>query len=99
MTHQANTPNAPDNAPAPAADDTGVPVAETLDLTGLKCPLPVLRANKALRGHAAGAVIEVRATDPASAKDFPAYCQTAGHALVEAREADGLFTFRIRKGA
>lgn len=72
-------------------------VAETLDLTGLKCPLPVLRANKALRGHAAGAVIEVLADDPASAKDFPAYCDQAGHALLDAREAAGVWRFRIRK--
>ena len=46
---------------------------ETLDLTGLKCPLPVLRTNKALRALNAGDVIEVAADDPATAKDFPAY--------------------------
>lgn len=75
-----------------------VPPAEKLDLTGLKCPLPVLRTNKALRAHAVGAVVEVTADDPASAKDFPVYCETAGHALLEAYEDGARFVFRIRKG-
>lgn len=71
---------------------------EHLDLKGLKCPLPVLRANKALRALAGGEVLEVETTDPASAKDFETYCQTAGHALLARAEADGIYTFRIRKG-
>ncbi len=72
--------------------------AQRLDLKGLKCPLPVLRANKALRALAAGDVLEVVATDPASAKDFETYCQTAGHGLLARDEVGGVFTFRIRKG-
>lgn len=72
---------------------------EHLDLSGLKCPLPVLRANKALRGLTAGAVIEVTADDPASAKDFPVYCGTAGHKLLAVEPGEnGRFLFRIRKG-
>lgn len=71
---------------------------QQLDLKGLKCPLPVLRANKALRALAPGDVLEVTATDPASAKDFATYCQTAGHDLLARDEADGIYTFRIRKG-
>jgi tRNA 2-thiouridine synthesizing protein A len=69
-----------------------------LDLKGLKCPLPVLRANKAMRDLAGGDVLEVETTDPASAKDFETYCQTAGHALLTRGETDGVFLFRIRKG-
>jgi tRNA 2-thiouridine synthesizing protein A len=72
--------------------------AQYLDLKGLKCPLPVLRANKALRGLETGAVIEITATDQASAKDFETYCQTAGHTLLAHEELDGVFTFRIQKG-
>lgn len=69
-----------------------------LDLTGLKCPLPVLRTNKALRGLSKGDVIEVTADDPASAKDFPVYCETTGHQLLKAETVDdGRFVFRIRK--
>jgi tRNA 2-thiouridine synthesizing protein A len=78
--------------------DSADPV-QRLDLKGLKCPLPVLRANKALRALTTGDVLEVAATDPASAKDFETYCQTAGHDLLVREEADGVYTFRIRKGA
>lgn len=52
-----------------------------LDATGLKCPMPVLRANRAMRGVPAGGLLRVRATDPAARQDFPAYCQTTGHIL------------------
>ena len=75
-------------------------MAETvLDLKGLSCPLPVLRANKALRGMAGGERLRVLATDPASAKDFRNYCETTGHALVAASEAGGVFSFVIQKKA
>lgn len=72
--------------------------AQRLDLKGLKCPLPVLRANKALRALAGGEVLEVEATDPASAKDFETYCRTAGHILLARDETAGVYIFRIRKG-
>ena len=92
-------PNQPPDAASPDALTAAGP-AERLDLTGLKCPLPVLRTNKALRALAPGAVIEVTADDPATAKDFPAYCDTAGHELLAADAAgDGRFVFKIRKGA
>jgi tRNA 2-thiouridine synthesizing protein A len=91
------TGQSPDPQPA-AGSELGTP-AQRLDLSGLKCPLPVLRTNKALRALGPGAVIEVTADDPASAKDFPVFCDTAGHALLAAETAaDGRFVFRIRKG-
>lgn len=68
-----------------------------LDVKGLKCPLPVLRANKALKGMSAGSVLEVQATDPGTVVDFETYCETAGHDLVEWREEDGVYSFLIRK--
>lgn len=68
-----------------------------LDLKGLSCPLPVLRANKALRGMAAGERLRVLATDPASVKDFRSYCETTGHALVAVSEAGGVYSFLIQK--
>ena len=71
----------------------------SLDTTGLICPLPVLRARKALKTLAVGEVLEVRASDPASARDFPAFCEAAGHRLLDACEQEGLFLFRIEKGA
>ena len=68
-----------------------------LDATGLKCPLPVLRARRALKEMAAGERLVVHATDPAAPKDFAAFCSMTGDVL-EASEAVGdIFTFHIRK--
>jgi tRNA 2-thiouridine synthesizing protein A len=64
---------------------------------GLICPLPVLKANKALRGLPPGARLAVVATDPATAKDFPAFCQETGHQLLSAEESGGVFRYLLRK--
>ena len=55
---------------------------ETLDATGLLCPLPVLKAAKRLRAMAPGAVLRVEADDPAAVVDIPHFCREAGHELV-----------------
>ncbi len=68
-----------------------------LDVQGLSCPLPVLKANKALRGLPAGARLLVLATDPASVKDFRAFAQETGHALVAYSEEKGIYRFTLRK--
>jgi tRNA 2-thiouridine synthesizing protein A len=68
-----------------------------LDTRGLKCPLPVLRARKAMQGIAPGAVLRVLATDPGTVRDFQAFCAATGHELVEHSQADGELAFRIRK--
>jgi tRNA 2-thiouridine synthesizing protein A len=68
-----------------------------LDVQGLSCPLPVLKTNKALRSLPAGARLTVLATDPASVKDFRAFCQETGHALVAFSEAQGIYRFTLRK--
>jgi tRNA 2-thiouridine synthesizing protein A len=69
-------------------------MSETLlDVQGLTCPLPVLKANKALRGLPPGARLTVLATDPAAAKDFPAFCQETGHELISAEESGGVWRF------
>jgi tRNA 2-thiouridine synthesizing protein A len=68
-----------------------------LDVKGLNCPLPVLRANKALRPLAAGDELAVLATDPAAPKDFESFCDAAGHALIASTEQDGVFTIVLRK--
>lgn len=71
---------------------------QTLDVKGLRCPLPVLRAKKSLKSLVAGDVLEVLATDPSSVQDFKAFCETTGDKLLESGEADGVFTYRIEKG-
>jgi tRNA 2-thiouridine synthesizing protein A len=68
-----------------------------LDTRGLKCPLPVLRARKAMQGVAPGEVLRVLATDPGTVRDFQAFCEATGHELVEHSKDTGEFTFRIRK--
>jgi len=70
---------------------------KVLDATGLLCPLPVLRAQKALRDMAAGDVIDVLATDTASVNEFPAFCRQTGHELLEWEQTGGQFRFRLRK--
>lgn len=73
-------------------------MAETmLDVQGMACPLPVLRANRALRGVPAGERLRVLATDRAAVADFQAFCRETGHALVAWSEDAGVFSFVIRK--
>jgi tRNA 2-thiouridine synthesizing protein A len=69
----------------------------TLDLKGLQCPLPVLRANKALRLLQAGEDLRILATDRAAAKDFDNFCGTTGHHFISSEESDGVLTIVIRK--
>jgi len=68
-----------------------------VDARGLICPLPVLRARKALQALAKGAAIEVLATDPAALKDFPAFCAESGHALEAQSQDGGVYRFTIRR--
>lgn len=68
-----------------------------LDVRGLQCPLPVLRANKALRAVAGGATLVVLATDAAAPGDFVHFCASAGHTLVDSSEENGVFTITLQK--
>ena len=69
----------------------------TLDAKGLNCPLPVLKAKKAMGGLDAGEILEVMATDPGSVKDFESFCEATGHELIESSDTDGVYTFMIKK--
>jgi tRNA 2-thiouridine synthesizing protein A len=68
-----------------------------LDTSGLNCPLPVLKAKKALASLRAGQVLRVIATDPESVRDFEVLSRQLGHVLLEAREDGGRFYFLLRK--
>jgi len=70
---------------------------QLLDAKGLNCPLPILKAKKALKSLEGGQVLEVLSTDPGSVADFSAFCRTTGNELVEESEADGIYTYLIRK--
>ena len=68
-----------------------------LDTKGFNCPIPVLKARRAMRGLDVGDELTVLATDPASMIDVPHFCNTTGHELIDSSEEDGVFTYRIRK--
>jgi tRNA 2-thiouridine synthesizing protein A len=68
-----------------------------LDVRGLNCPLPILRAKKALGELQAGQVLKVMATDPGSVKDFQAFSRQTGNALLSSEAADKEFVFFMKK--
>mgnify|MGYP001142291573 CR=1 FL=1 len=70
---------------------------QLLDVKGLNCPLPILRAKKALKELPMGGTLEVQATDPGAVKDFEAFCRTTGNQLLESKAQDKLFTFLIKR--
>ena len=70
---------------------------DELDASGLNCPLPILRAKKALSGMDEGKILHIIATDPGSVKDFEAFSNQTGNELMESREEGGKFHFLIKK--
>ncbi len=70
---------------------------QVLDAKGLNCPLPILRAKKALKEVPVGGTLQVLATDPGAVKDFEAFCRTTGNDLVESKADGKQFEFLIRR--
>ena len=70
---------------------------QELDARGLNCPLPILRAKKALNGMAAGEVLKIVSTDPGSVKDFEAFSSQTGNELLASTEEGGEFHFMMKK--
>lgn len=68
-----------------------------LDASGLNCPMPILRAKKALKDLNSGDVLRIIATDPGSVKDFEAFAKQTGHQLLESTEEGGSFFYRLKK--
>jgi tRNA 2-thiouridine synthesizing protein A len=68
-----------------------------IDTKGLKCPLPILRAKKALSDMSSGDVLKVVATDPGSMRDFQAFARQTGNELVEQQAQDGEFIHYLRR--
>lgn len=68
-----------------------------LDLSGLKCPLPVLKTRKALRGLNPGDQLQVICTDPLAAIDVPNLVRETGDILVNQAQNNAQTTFLIRK--
>ena len=70
-----------------------------LDARGLNCPLPILKAKKALKDVPPGGTLELLATDPGAVADFQAFCRITGNELVEHSEEDGVYRFILRRPA
>jgi tRNA 2-thiouridine synthesizing protein A len=70
---------------------------QVLDAKGLNCPLPILRAKKALKDVPIGGTLQVIATDPGAVKDFEAFCRTTGNDLLETKTEGKLFEFLIKR--
>lgn len=70
-----------------------------LDASGLNCPLPILRAKKAIAALGDGQTLKIIATDPGSVKDFEAFCKQTGNTLLSSAEEGGKFLFMIKKAA
>lgn len=71
-------------------------IEQTLDVTGLKCPLPILRAKKALAQLQTDDVLTVLATDAGAPNDFAAFCRQTGHQLLQSSAQDGVFTLVVK---
>ncbi|MEJ2382989.1 MAG: sulfurtransferase TusA family protein [Xanthomonadales bacterium] len=70
---------------------------KVLDAKGLNCPLPILKAKKALKELTAGQVLQVLSTDPGSVADFEAFSRTTGNKLLSHKEEGGVYEFMIEK--
>ena len=70
---------------------------KTLDAKGLNCPLPILKAKKALKDLTPGQILEIFSTDAGSIADFAAFCRTTGNELLESNTGEDVYTFYIKK--
>jgi tRNA 2-thiouridine synthesizing protein A len=68
-----------------------------LDAKGLNCPLPILRAKKALKDLPSGETLRVLSTDPGSVADFQAFCRTTGNDLLESKQDGETYNFLIKR--
>jgi TusA-related sulfurtransferase len=76
---------------------TRMDVHKELDTRGLNCPLPILKAKKALADMASGQVLKVVATDPGSLRDFQAFARQTGNELIEQQTQGELFIHLLRR--
>ena len=70
---------------------------KTLDAQGLKCPMPVVKTSKEIKGVSVGGILEVLATDPGSIADITAWAKSTGNELLEFAKDDSVFRFYIRR--
>jgi tRNA 2-thiouridine synthesizing protein A len=71
-------------------------IDHVLDAKGLNCPLPILKAKKALNQVPSGGILQVLSTDPGAVADFEAFCRQTGNELLESKTEGDVFVFLIR---
>jgi tRNA 2-thiouridine synthesizing protein A len=76
---------------------TNMEFDKDLDARGLNCPLPILKAKKALAEMTSGQILRVQATDPGSVRDFQAFARQTGNILVGQSEENKEFTFFMKR--
>jgi TusA-related sulfurtransferase len=69
-----------------------------LDAKGLRCPMPIMKATKAIKEMKPGQILKITATDPGSKRDFEGWAKNGGHTLLDVKEENGVYTYMIRKG-
>ena len=72
-------------------------VTETLDTSGLSCPLPILKSKKMIKSLPMGAVLRIISTDAGSKKDIASWCRVTGQELIDTSEADGKYEFIVKR--
>lgn len=72
-------------------------MAHVLNAEGLNCPLPILKAKKALKDVPVGEVLSVSSTDPGSVADFAAFCNQTGNTLVSSTTEGNVYKFEIKR--
>jgi len=70
---------------------------QELDVTGLNCPLPILRTKKTLAEMKSGQILKVRATDPGSQRDFKMFAEQTGNMLLKQDQEDAVFEYWLRR--
>ena len=70
---------------------------QQIDTSGMNCPIPIIKAKKAIKSMDAGTTLEVISTDPGSVRDFEAFSRATGHELLESHEESGIFRFVLKK--
>jgi tRNA 2-thiouridine synthesizing protein A len=74
-----------------------IKTVESLDLTGLSCPMPIVKVSKAMKALNTGDVIEALTSDPGAVSDFPAWAKTSGNEIIDTKTEAGNTRFFIKK--
>lgn len=75
-----------------------IEIDKYLDATGMRCPIPVLRASKEIKAMESGEILKITASDSQAPRDFRDFCEASGHELLLNEERDGKYIIILKKG-